>query len=153
MLVLTKQSFISIYVDLASWFFTYWKKRLLSFESSIYKDSNNFCIIMYHRKLNTGIESNSKKRKLSENIESNALVRVNGEKSVSQQTRSYRKTNDDETKFVELAAPELDEEESAVKTALWGVTRYLELPVEIMMEIFKFLSLRDLLCLSNIQVY
>lgn len=73
---------------------------------------------MYHRKLNIGIESNSKKRKLSENIESNALVRVNGEKSVSQQTRSYRKTNDDETKFVELAAPELDEEESAVKTVL-----------------------------------
>lgn len=73
---------------------------------------------MYHRKLNIGIESNSKKRKLSENIESNALVPVNGEKSVSQQTRSYRKTNDDETKFVELAAPELDEEESAVKTAL-----------------------------------
>lgn len=72
---------------------------------------------MYHRKLNIRIESNSKKRKLSENIETNALLRVNGEKSVPHQTKSYRKTNDDETKFVELAAPELDEE-SAIKTAL-----------------------------------
>lgn len=80
----------------------------------------------------TEIESNPKKKRLNENEETEALVRVNGEQSGLQQERPNTITSDNEADVVHLAAPEFNEQSPD------------KLPVEIMIEIFNFLEFSDL---------
>lgn len=89
---------------------------------------------MIRRNKNVQSAQNPKKKKLSQNEETKVILRENGEQSLLMHESSNTKTINNEAEIDDLVAPEFDEQSPPI----------YELSIELMMEIFNSLALKDL---------